>query len=92
MELVSLAPVVGHRVREYLTVLVERALRDRLLARLRGLELGARVLVPEGEATVGADSGEGAVHRVERNIVHRENILEQDGVRSIVVKYSRHNV
>ena len=52
VELVALGPVVAHRVRKDLSVLVEGALGDGLLAGLGGLELGARVLVPEGVAAV----------------------------------------
>merc|ERR1719167_2015762 len=76
VELVALAPVVRHRVREDLAVLVERALRDRLLARLRRLQLRALVLVPEREAAVRPDRRQRAVHRVKSDVVHRKNVLE----------------
>ena len=77
VELVPLAPVVRHRVREDLPVLVEGALSDGLLARLAGLELGASVLVPEGEPAVAAHGGQGAVHRVEGDVIDGEDILVQ---------------
>ena len=52
VELVALAPVIGHSVGKDLPILVESRLRDRLLTSLAGLQLGAGVLVPEGEAAV----------------------------------------
>ena len=77
VELVPLAPVVRHRVREDLPVLVEGALSDRLLTWLAGLELGPGVLVPEGEPAVAAHGGQGAVHRVEGDVIDGEDILVQ---------------
>ena len=59
IELVALAPIIGHGVGKDLSVLVERGLGDGLLARLACLQLGASVLVPEGEAAVRADGGHG---------------------------------
>ena len=76
VKLVSFAPVVGDRVGEYLSVLVKGALGDGLLAGLRSFQLGAGVLVPEGEAAVRADRGKGAVLRMERNVVDSKNILK----------------
>ena len=52
VELVALAPVIGHSVGKDLPILVESGLRDRLLTSLAGLQLRAGVLVPEGEAAV----------------------------------------
>ena len=75
VELVALGPVVAHGVGKDLSVLVDGALGDGLLARLGGLELGPGVLVPEGVAPVRADSGQGAVHRVESNVVHGVDVL-----------------
>lgn len=71
-----LGPVVAGGVREDLSVVVEGALGERLVQRLGALELGARVLVPEGVGAVGADRGQRAVHRVEGDVVHRVDILE----------------
>ena len=79
VELVALAPIIGHGVGKDLSVLVERGLGDGLLARLARLQLGACVLVPEGEAAVGTDSGEGAVHWVEGDVVHGKDILTRKG-------------
>ena len=76
VELVSLAPVVGHSVGEDVAVLVECALGDGLLARVARLELGPGVLVPEGVPPVTADRGQGAMHRVEGDVVHREDVLK----------------
>ena len=76
VELVALAPVIGYGVGEDLPVLVEGGLSDGLLARLTRLQLGARVLVPEGEPAVRAHRGEGAVHRVEGDVVHSKDILK----------------
>ena len=79
VELVALAPVIGHGVGEDLPILVEGGLGDGLLAGLTRLQLGARVLVPEGEAAVGANGGEGAVHWVEGDVVHSKDILITEG-------------
>ena len=54
--LVPFAPVVGHGVGEDVAVLVEGALGDGLLTRLAGLQLGPRVLVPEGVLAITAHS------------------------------------
>ena len=79
VELVALAPIIGHSVGKDLSVLVECRLGDGLLTRLARLQLGASVLVPEGEAAVGADGGEGAVHWVEGDVVHGKDILIEKG-------------
>ena len=79
VELVALAPIIGHSVGKDLPVLVECRLGDGLLTRLARLQLGASVLVPEGEAAVGADGGEGAVHWVEGDVVHGKDILIEKG-------------
>ena len=46
----ALAPIIGDGISKDLSVFVESGLCDGLLASLAGLQLGARVLVPEGEA------------------------------------------
>ena len=74
-ELVALRPVVADRVGEYLAARVERALRDRSVQLLGGLQFGARVLVPEAELVVRADGGQCAVHRMKRDVVHRVDVL-----------------
>ena len=74
VELVSLAPVVGHGVGEDLSVLVKCALGDGLLAGLAGLQLGPRVLVPEGVLAVTAHCCQGAVHGVKCDVVHSKNV------------------
>jgi hypothetical protein len=80
VELVALGPVVAHRVRKDLSVLVEGALGDRLLAGLGGLELGARVLVPERVAAVRAHGGERSVHRVEGYVVYGVDVLQAGAI------------
>ena len=72
----ALAPIIGDGISKDLSVFVESGLCDWLLASLTGLQLGARVLVPEGEPAVRAHSGEGAVHRVEGDVVHSKDILK----------------
>ena len=76
VELVSLAPVVGHSVGEDVAVLVECALGDGLLARVARLELGPGVLVPEGVLAVTAHCCQGAVHGVKCDVVHSKNVLK----------------
>ena len=71
----ALAPIIGDGISKDLSVFVESGLCDWLLASLTGLQLGARVLVPEGEPAVRAHRGEGAVHRVEGDVVHSKDIL-----------------
>lgn len=73
-----LGPVVADGVREYLSVVVEGALRERLVQHLRGLEAGARVLVPEREGAVRAHRGQRAVRGVERDVVHCVDVLWTD--------------
>ena len=75
VELVAFAPIIRHSIGKDLPVLVEGGLGDGLLTRLASLQLGASVLVPEGEAAVRANSGEGAVHWVEGDVVHSKDIL-----------------
>ena len=72
----SLAPVVGDSVGEDVAVLVEAGLGYGLLALLAGLEFSPGVLVPEGVPPVTADRGQGAMHRVEGDVVHREDVLK----------------
>lgn len=74
-----LGPVVADGVCEYLSGVVEGALGERLVEQLGALELGARVLVPEGEGAVGADGGERPVHGVEGDVVHRVDVLVAGG-------------
>ncbi len=76
VELVPLRPVVAGGVGEDLAPGGEGRPGDRLLHLLRGLQLGAGVLVPEGVAAVGADGGQRAVLRVEGDVVHHEDVLE----------------
>ena len=71
----DLGPVVADCVREDLSVVVEGALGERLVQHLRGLESRARVLVPEREGAVRAHRGQRAVRRVERDVVHRVDVL-----------------
>ena len=66
----DLGPVVADGVGENLAGVVEGALGDGLLHGLGGLELGARVLVPEAEAAIGADRRQRTVHGVEADVVH----------------------
>lgn len=73
-----LGPVVADGVREYLSVVVEGALRERLVQHLGGLEAGARVLVPEREGAVRAHRGQRAVRGVERDVVHCVDVLWTD--------------
>lgn len=70
-----LGPVVADCVGEHLSAVVEGALGERLVDGLGGLELGARILVPEGVAAVRAHRGQRAVHGVECDVVHRVDIL-----------------
>ena len=72
----ALAPIIGDGISKDLSVFVESGLCDGLLASLAGLQLGARVLVPKGEPAVRAHRGEGAVHRVEGDVVHSKDILK----------------
>lgn len=76
VELMSLRPVVAGGVGEDLAPGGEGGPGDRLLHLLRGLQLGAGVLVPEGVAAVGADGGQRAVLRVEGDVVHHEDVLK----------------
>lgn len=76
VELVSLAPVVGHGVGEDLSVLVKCGLGDGLLAGLAGLQLGPRVLVPEGVLPITAHCCQGPVHRVECDVIHSKYVLQ----------------
>lgn len=57
--------------------MVEGALGERLVERLGALQLGARVLVPEGVGAVRADRHQRTVHRVEREVVHCVDVLQQ---------------
>lgn len=75
-DILYLGPVVSHRVGEDLPAVVEGALVERLVQQLGALELGARVLVPEGVGAVGAHRGQRAVRRVERDVVHGVDVLQ----------------
>lgn len=85
----NLGPIVANRICKDLSIVVESALGEGLVERLRGLELGARVLVPEGEGAVGAHRGQRAVHRVECDVVHCVDVLQQTQqtlVKTLVLK------
>lgn len=56
--------------------MVKSTLGERLVDQFGGLELGARVLVPEGEGAVRAHRGQRAVRRVERYVVYSVDVLE----------------
>ena len=87
VELVALGPVIAHGIGKDLAVLVEGALGDGRIALLRGLQLGPGVLVPEGVASVRAYRRQSSVDRVERDVIHRVDVLlgerEKNGTVSI---------
>ena len=68
-----------NQISSHLSVAAEGAARDWLVHGLRGLELGPGVLVPEGVPAVRPHGGQGAVHRVEGDVVDGVDVLEALG-------------
>ena len=76
VELVALGPVVADGVGEDDPGGVEGTAGDGLLHGLARLQLGARVLVPEGPPAVRAHRRQGAVDGMERNVVDGVDVLD----------------
>ena len=72
----ALAPIIGDGISKDLSVFVESGLCDWLLASLAGLQLGARVLVPESPSAVGTHRCQSPVDRVKRDVVDGIDVLD----------------
>jgi len=85
---VSLWPIIARRVSERVPSSIKTTRCDRLVQLFRCLQFGACVLVPETEASVGADRGQSAVGRVKRNTVDSIDILRTPSrpVRSVTLE------
>lgn len=86
--LVSLAPIVANSVSKDAASLVERGRRDGPADVGVALKTVLRVLVPEVEGSVGASRAEGAVDRVEGDIVDGVDIGDVVGGR-VAVAFER---